>query len=193
MNAQFDANCSDELEPLQRLFLGTFAKIGSVQRTGRTILKDKPAPADPKPWHASPDTPQGITLLHYQWLETSPAYNKAFLLAKAMFGEVLHEIAIERAVAGEEEQVIARGKLVTDEEGKPVTRRRYDRALLKMLIQWSTRPWTDLMGTFQAAATKCDTPYPMKCNSEPAPKAPTATGGPGQKVRVNGRIGYAID
>jgi hypothetical protein len=30
-------------------------------------------------------------------------------------------------------------------------------------------------------------------NSVPAPKAPTATGGTGQKVLVNGRIGYTID
>jgi hypothetical protein len=135
----------------------------------------------------------GIALLHYDWLETSPAYSSAFLLAKAMFGERLHEIAVERAVAGEEEQVISKGKLVTDEEGKPVTRRRYDRGLLRMLIQMSSKPWRDLMDTVRASATLCDTPYPMNYAPAPAPKAPTATGGPGQKVMVNGRIGYAID
>jgi hypothetical protein len=183
----------DELEPLQLVFLETFAKIGSVLRAGKMLLQGKPAPSDPRPWTASPDTPTGIALLHYGWLASSRTYSEAFALATAMFGERLREIAIERAVVGEEEQVVSKGKLLTDEQGKPVTRRRYDRSLLKMLIQWTTKPWNDLMVTVNPDATLRDTPYPVKNGSTAVPKAPTANGGPGQKVVLKGRVGYAID
>jgi hypothetical protein len=183
----------EELEPFQLVFLDAFAKVGSVLNAARVLLQGKPAPSDARPWTPSTETPTGIALLHYGWLASSQAYTEAFTLAKAMFGERLREIAIERAVVGEEEQVVSRGKLLTDEQGKPVTRRRYDKSLLKMLLQWSTKPWNDLLETLNPGATLRDTPCPVKNGSMAAPKAPTANGGPGQKVVLKGRVGYAID
>jgi hypothetical protein len=162
------------LEPRQVAFLESYSRTGTVLRAAEGVCH---------------------RCSHYRWLEESATYCQAFEIAKALFGEHLREVAIKRALEGTEEPVICRGKLLRDEEGKIVTRRRYNVSLLKTLILWAGKTWNDFLKFVSPGsnATRRDTLD--HANSKPArpPKGPTIGGPVGQQVKVGNRVGYAID
>jgi hypothetical protein len=159
-----------DLGPRQLAFLEAFSLLGNV-------------------WKAAEGVCQRTT--HYKWLKDSEPYRQAFDIARQLFGERLRQIAIERAVDGIEEPVIRKGGVLKDGDGKVVTRKRYDRALLKALMQWATRPWDLQLQSYlsDSKATQSDT------SGRPISKvgAPKPGGLPGEPVRIGKRIGYAID
>ena len=164
----------EELRPKQKAFLEGYSRTGNVWRAAEGICD---------------------RVSHYKWLRQSDTYRVAFEDAKAFFGERLRQIAIERAVDGIEEPVIRRGAVLKDENGQVVTRRRFDRSLLKALIQWASRPWDQQLRSYFSAsrATQSNTSDPKISKIPRSPSAPTAGGAPGELVRLGKRIGYAID
>ena len=71
---------------------------------------------------------------HYRWLRESDLYRENFEIAKAMRGDEILAKAQDLALEGIEEPIISRGQPVYDKNGQMLTRKRYDRTLLRKLI-----------------------------------------------------------
>jgi hypothetical protein len=104
----------EELPPRQRAFLTAYSILGSVLQAAKGIINP---------------------VTHYRWMETSDLYRRCFEIAFKMQGELLKDELRRRALEGYDEPVIARGKLVVDEKGNPVTRKRFSFALVKYLLK----------------------------------------------------------
>jgi hypothetical protein len=163
----------EELSPKQKAFLEGYSRTGSV-------------------WRAADGICDRVT--HYKWLRQSETYRTSFDDAKALFGERLREVAIDRALNGIDEPVIRKGAILRDENGTTITRKRFDRSLLNSLIQWASKPWDQQLRSYFSAsnATQSNT-SDTKISKTAKPGAPTIKGAPGELVRIGKRIGYAID
>src|SRR5271155_2305059 len=102
-----------ELTVNQRAFLEIYSLCGKVKNAAKDIC------------HRA---------CHYRWLRESALYKENFEIAKAMRGDEILAKAQDLALEGVEEPIISRGQPVYDKDGKMLTRRRYDRTLLRKLI-----------------------------------------------------------
>jgi len=87
---------------------------------------------------------------HYRWLRESALYRENFEIAKAMRGDEILAKAQDLALEGIEEPIISRGQPVYDKDGKMLTRKRYDRTLLRKLIDIFRDPVEKLFQTQKA-------------------------------------------
>ena len=104
---------SPELTVNQRAFLEIYSLCGKVKTAAKDIC------------HRA---------CHYRWLRESVLYKENFEIAKAMRGDEILAKAQDLALEGVEEPIISRGQPVYDKDGKMLTRKRYDRTLLRKLI-----------------------------------------------------------
>jgi len=102
-----------ELTVNQRAFLEIYSLCGKVKTAAKDIC------------HRA---------CHYRWLRESTLYRENFEIAKAMRGDEILAKAQDFALEGIEEPIISRGQPVYDKDGKMLTRKRYDRTLLRKLI-----------------------------------------------------------
>ena len=102
-----------ELTVNQRAFLEIYSLCGKVKTAAKDIC------------HRA---------CHYRWLRESDLYRENFEIAKAMRGDEILAKAQDFALEGIEEPIISRGQPVYDKDGKMLTRKRYDRTLLRKLI-----------------------------------------------------------
>jgi len=103
-----------ELTVNQRAFLELYSRCGRVKTAAQDIC------------HRA---------CHYRWMRESPLYREWFEVAKAMRGDDILSKAQDLALEGSQEPVVSRGFLVYDRQSNPVTRTRYDRGLIRALIQ----------------------------------------------------------
>jgi hypothetical protein len=163
----------EELSPKQKAFLEGFSRTGTVLRACKDVCH---------------------RITHYKWLRESEQYRRSFDDARALFGEHLREVAIDRALVGVEEPVIRRGSVLRDENGNVVTRRQFDRALLKALIQWASKPWDEQLRNYFSGSNATQGYTSAHTTSKTAKRAgPTIGGAPGEPVKIGKRMGYAID
>jgi|GEM_PF-3042632 len=114
MRTNHENSWPSELTTNQRAFLEVYSRCGRVKTAAQDIC------------HRA---------CHYRWMRESPLYREWFGVAKAMRGDDILSRAQELALDGCQEPVVARGFLVYDREGKPVTRTRFDRGIIRHLIQ----------------------------------------------------------
>ena len=71
----------------------------------------------------------------YDWLEKDPSFSVLYHQAERDFQDVILGAIIQRAIHGYEKPLVSWGKLVYDEDGKPVTEKVYSDNLLALLAK----------------------------------------------------------
>ena len=72
---------------------------------------------------------------HYSWLAADPEYAAAFALKTEEAKEVLEAEARRRAVEGVDKPVVYQGKIMTAQDGQPLTTKEYSDTLLIFLLK----------------------------------------------------------
>jgi len=85
----------------------------------------------------------------YELRKTDPAFASAWEDSEEIAADRLEEEARRRAVKGVEEPLVSAGKLVRDENGQPITIRRYSDNLLLALIKAHRPPQRERSVPFQ--------------------------------------------
>lgn len=102
----------------QDAFLAAFGLNGNITAAARAVDHDRD--------------------VHYRWLaedDEDGTYARRFQAAREEFADRLEAEARRRAIDGVEEYVVSAGKLVVDDEGKPLVQRRYSDQLLVRLLE----------------------------------------------------------
>ena len=106
---------TEHMEADQGAFLASFAIHGTITAAARAIGHDRD--------------------IHYRWLREDPSYKARFDAANEQFADGLVAEAVRRARDGCDRYVVSAGRLVVDDEGKPLMEKQYSDALLALLLK----------------------------------------------------------
>jgi len=105
---------ADIKNPRQRVFLKTYSKCGNISKAAEMA---------------------GISRRsHYDWLH-DPEYQDQFALAEKAFIQVLEAEADRRGLEGIDDIVVQGGKIVKDDEGEPLIKKKHSDNLLMFRLK----------------------------------------------------------
>jgi hypothetical protein len=118
------------MEAEQAAFLAAFSVHGNIQRAVDAVrtAQGRPGKPDAEGHLVGRD-------IHYRWLRESEEYAARFQEAKDAFADRLEDEARRRAIEGVQRYVVSAGKLVYDDEGKPLVERVYSDGLLSQMLK----------------------------------------------------------
>ena len=90
----------------------------------------------------------------YELRKTDPAFASAWQEAEEMATDRLEDEARRRAIEGVPEPLVSAGKLVRDDDGQPITVRRYSDHLLMALLKAHRPPRRERLVRFQLPALR---------------------------------------
>lgn len=105
----------EERELAQKTFLRQFAYLGNMMASCRTANIDRKT--------------------IYEWLEKDETFSLKYRQAELDAADVIRAEMFRRAIQGVEEPVVSQGKVVRDDQGKPLMVRKYSDQLLTTLAK----------------------------------------------------------
>lgn len=122
---------TDRMEAEQAAFLAAFSVHGNIQRAVDEVRRAQGRPP------GQPDADGHLVSrdIHYRWLREDEDYADRFQAAKDDFADRLEAEARRRAIDGVQRYVVSAGKLVYDEEGRPLIEHVYSDSLLSQMLK----------------------------------------------------------
>ena len=99
----------------QEWFLDAYSKLGTILRSAQAVGIGREQ--------------------HYTWMRTDKLYPARFTAATTQFIEALEHEVFRRGCVGVDEPIVYQGKIMKDEQGRPLTIKRYSDNLLMFKLK----------------------------------------------------------